>query len=365
MFAAADDSDVGAAAVGDAAAGADAHAAGLAAAAWSRGPDRAGDAGSARRSGDRRIEARGALGRDDPAHQRPHHQEQHDEAEQRHDAEIGGAHDVVFGELQVAHPADRLADRHRRRLGKAQVDHLDLVAALGVEADGRAHQSRDAVDLLFRARRVGDLAFVVLGIGAVHQHRRGNTVDAAAFDHLGLGGARHLVIDDFLGLLVLVARTAAALLLGGARQFVADRDRAAIGVAARRLLFARLARAHHAAVRIELVRRLGDAVDVEIGVDLHARAAGSDHRGDDGLDLLAQPALIRDLALVGAGACRRVVVGGAVGQELAGLVDDRDPLRRHAGDRGRHQMTDGAHLLRLEPAVHLEHDGGGGLDLVA
>ena len=40
----------------------------------------------------------------------------------------------------------------RRRLGEAQVDDLDLVAALLVEADRRAHQRGDAVELLLGAR---------------------------------------------------------------------------------------------------------------------------------------------------------------------------------------------------------------------
>ncbi len=41
----------------------------------------------------------------------------------------------------------RLRDGIGRDLGKAQIDDLDLVAALLVEADGGAHQRRDAVDL--------------------------------------------------------------------------------------------------------------------------------------------------------------------------------------------------------------------------
>ena len=41
-----------------------------------------------------------------------------------------------------------------RRFGEAQIDDLDLVAALLVEADRGAHQRGDPVDLLLAARLV-------------------------------------------------------------------------------------------------------------------------------------------------------------------------------------------------------------------
>ncbi len=63
---------------------------------------------------------------------------------------------------------------------------------------------------------------------------------------------------------------------------------------------------------------------------------------------LAQAVLERGLALVGAGAGERIVVAGAVGEQLAGLVDHRDALGLEPVDRGGDQMADGAHLLRLE-----------------
>src|SRR6188768_791092 len=110
------------------------------------------------------------------------------------------------------------------------------------------------------------------------------------------------VIDDFFRLLALVAlprRQLAAgltllpaaltlLVLLAARQLVADRNQAfrAAGIGA---LLARLARAKHAPLRIELVERLGDAVEVELGGQLHARAARADDGRDDRLDLLLQP----------------------------------------------------------------------------
>ena len=261
-----------------------------------------------------------------------------------------------------------VADRDRRRIGEPQIDHFDLVAALGVEADRGAHQRGNAVDLFLGARLIDHLAFGILDVAAIDQHGGRDAVDAAGLDHLGLGGARNFVIDDFLGLLALIALAAggAAAVLVAAGQFVGDRDWAAfLAVIGGRLFFAGLARAHDAAVRIELVGRLGDAVEVEIGVELDARLTGADHRGDDLLDLLAQAVFVSQLALVGAAAAQRIFLRRPVGEQPAGLVDDRDALRLHAVDRRRHQMADGAHLLRLERAAHLQDHRGGGFDLVA
>ena len=55
---------------------------------------------------------------------------------------------------------------------------------------------------------------------------------------------------------------------------------------------------------------------------------------------------------------------GAVGKQFAGLIDDGNALRLQAIDGGRDQVADGPHLLRLERPAHLEHDRGGGIDLV-
>ena len=51
---------------------------------------------------------------------------------------------------------------------------------------------------------------------------------------------------------------------------------------------------------------------------------------------------------------------GAVGEQAAGLVDDRDALGLEPVDRRGDEVADGAHLLRLERAAHLEHDRGRG-----
>ena len=161
-------------------------------------------------------------------------------------------------------------------------------------------------------------------------------------------------------------RCAAGWPCAGAGQFVADRHLRRLPCRRRSPSFlARLARAHDAAFGIVFVRGLGDAVEVEIGGELHARAAGADHRGDDRFDLVAQAAFVGRLALVGAGAVERVGLCGAVGEQPAGLVDHRHALGLEAVDRGGDQMADGAHLLRLQRAAHLEHDRGGRLDLVA
>src|SRR5436305_1751699 len=124
---------------------------------------------------------------------------------------------------------------------------------------------------------------------------------AAAFGHRRLGRARDLVIDDFLGLLALVALACVLLavlclllLLLCARQLVAD-CHLALAIVGLGLFLARLARAQHAPLGIELVERLGYAVEVELGGELHPRAARSDHRGDDRLDLILQALLVGDL----------------------------------------------------------------------
>ena len=158
-------------------------------------------------AGDRAVASRpDDLGGQDALDQRADHHEQHHEAEQHHDAELDDVHDVVLGELQHAEQAGRLGDRrHGRRFGEAQVDDLDLVAALLVEADRRAHQRRDAVELLLAAVLIDHLAFFVLGVGAVDQHGDRDAVDAAALGHLGLGGAGNLVVVGLFGLLALVA----------------------------------------------------------------------------------------------------------------------------------------------------------------
>src|SRR5437867_3693188 len=248
-----------------------------------------------------------------------------------------------------------LNDRgHGRRFGKAKIDDLDLVAALLVEADRRAHQGGDAVELFLVAVLIDHLAFFVLGIGAVDQHRDRDPVDPSGLGDLGLGGAGNLVIVGLFALLALVAsgRRGAGLI---ARQFVVDRDLAVV-LGGQRGFLAGLGGAQHAALGIELVRGLGDLVVVEIGGELDAGAALADHRGDDRLDLVAYALLERSAALV----ADRVlgVLAGAVGQQPAGLVDDRYPLRLQPVDGGGDDVADGADLLRFEAAAHPHHDRG-------
>src|SRR6185312_5879267 len=240
-------------------------------------------------------------GGDDAAHERAHDQQQHQQPEQRHHDELGRLHDVVLAELQVALPAGRLVvERRGRGFGKAQIDHFELVAALGVETDRGAHQRGDAVDLFLGARLVDDLALGVLRVNAVDKHCGGNAPHAARFGDLGLAGVRNLVVDDLFALAVRVARGVriVAVAVAAARQFVADRDLAAGAVGIGGLLFARLARAHDAAVGIVFVGGLRDAVEIEIGGHLHARVAGTDDRVDDGLYLAAQTVFVTALALV-------------------------------------------------------------------
>ncbi len=67
--------------------------------------------------------------------------------------------------------------------------------------------------LFLGAGLIDHLALVVLAVDAIDQHRDRDAVDLAAFDHFGLGRARDLVVDDFLGLPALVAVAALLLLL--------------------------------------------------------------------------------------------------------------------------------------------------------
>ena len=166
----------------------------------------------------------------------------------------------------------------------------------------------------------------------------------------------------------LCSRFVARIVVGAAlraRQLVADRHLAVLGVVRCGLLLAGLARAHHAALGIELLRGLGDAVEVEIGGELHARASRPDDRGHDrprpDRAAGARRPICRSSAVVAEGGVR----AGAVGEEAAGFVHDRHPLGLEAVDRGGDEVANRPHLLRLELAAHLEHDRGGGFRLVA
>ena len=92
---------------------------------------------------------------------------------------------------------------------------------------------------------------------------------------------------------------------------------------------------------------------------------GADNRRDDRFHLLTQVFLEGGLPFVGADVAAGGVVTGAIGQELALLIDDRDALRPQAAHSGGDEMADGAHLLRLQSAAELEYDRRRRLDLVA
>ncbi len=152
-------------------------------------------------------------------------------------------------------------------------------------------------------------------------------------------------------------------LIAAAGYLVADRDLIFAFVSCRRF-FARLARTHDAALGIVFVRSLRHAVEIEIGADLGAGAAGPDNGRYDGVDLIAQSFLERRPPFVAADFADPIFAA-AVGQEAAGFVDDRHPLRLEPVDGGGDQVADGPHLLRLQRAVDLEHDRRRRLDFVA
>ena len=54
--------------------------------------------------------------------------------------------------------------------------------------------------------------------------------------------------------------------------------------------------------------------------------------------------LVRCLALIGGDVVARLVVAGAIRQQLALLVDDRDALGAQTGDCGGDEVADGADL---------------------
>ena len=219
------------------------------------------------------------------AHHRPHHAHEHDQGEERDHPGLDQPQQVLLGRAEQRGEERRLDGwRRDRRLGKAQVHDLELVAAVLVEPDRGADERGDAVELLLRARLVGRLAAGGPGVDAVEEDRDREPLDAAALEDLGAGGARDLVIDDLLVLVRGVAGRAAAGRLGGSRKLAADADRA-VGAARGLVLGPRLGRAHDAALGIEALGAALDAVEVELGRDLHPGPAGADDAGDDLLDL--------------------------------------------------------------------------------
>ncbi len=93
--------------------------------------------------------------------------------------------------------------------------------------------------------------------------------------------------------------------------------------------------------------------------------AGADDRGHDRFHLLAQAFFVGRLPFVGADVAAAHRIGGAVGEQLALFVDDRDALRAQAIDGGGDQVADGAHLGLVERAAHFKYNGGRRVDLVA
>ena len=111
------------------------------------------------------------------AHHRPHHAHEHDQGEERDDPGLDQPQQVLLGRAEQRGEERRLDGRRRdRRLGKAQVHDLELVAAVLVEPDRGADERGDAVELLLRARLVGRLA----AGGPARRRRRGGPRPRAA-----------------------------------------------------------------------------------------------------------------------------------------------------------------------------------------
>ena len=179
-----------------------------------------------------------------------------------------------------------------------------------------------------------------------------------------LGGARDLVVDDFLGLLALLARRrrpGCRWLPGSSLPTVTWPWLSAVAAVSSRVWVERTTRPSGSNLSEVWVMRLKS----KSAVTWTRARPGPTTDDDDGLDLLAQTALVGGLAVVGRDAAGDVLVVGAVGEQPAGLVDDRDALRLEAVDRRGDEMADRPHLLGLERAAHLEHDRGRRLDLVA
>lgn len=202
-------------------------------------------------------------------------------------------YDVILGELQDAEQAGRFGDRgNGRSFGEAEVDDLDLVAALLVEADRRAHQSGDAVELLLGAVLIDHLAFFVLNrrrrpaprprsgltrpasVTSVLVVRRSRSCWSLRSSCSGRGPAPSRHCPDCPAALVV------------------DGDSGRCYPRSGRILPG-LGRTQHASLGIESCPRSGSCCSRSRRRAFDPRASYADHRGHDVLDLLAHPVLFR------------------------------------------------------------------------
>src|SRR5262249_16171522 len=89
-------------------------------------------------------------------------------------------------------------------------DHLDVVAALFVKADGGPDQAGDAVQFLGRARLPTALAVRARDIRAVHHHREVDPIDLRLILDQRPDGLAYLIVGSFF--LARVLRTGTLLL---------------------------------------------------------------------------------------------------------------------------------------------------------
>ena len=242
----------------------------------------------------------------------------------------------------------------RRRLGggglvdEAHGDHLDLVAAPLVEADGAAHQGGDARQLLRRAfapaRRGGPRRVR----HAVHQHRDRQALapPAARAACCGWSGRSRNSSSPPAGSPEVAPAPGAPRLPG---RLVGDGGRAPVRCRGSVSVVLCWLRATWFSGSKRSSRGL-DAVEIHLDRRLGADAAGAEAALQHLLDRAGEAQLLRPphLLLV----LRRGRAGqrlAAAGQQLAAAVDDGDVLRPQPGHRGGDQVQHRLHALAVQP----------------
>ena len=298
------------------------------------------------------------LGGQHALEQRAHDEEDQGQGDQQGHGHFGAVHDVVAGEVEQAVGRIGAVDGEIGALGELHVDDFDAVAAgLGI-ADGGADQGEDLGDFIGRARRIGRGAGRIGGVDAIDHHGDREALDGAGFGDGGLGGLGDLVIGDFFARRALFGGAGATRGGRSAGQLIGHGHLAAIG-AGEVFRFADLAGADDLGFRVEGFLGGGGAVEVDLGGNLDAGAAGTDDIVQHVLDAGAQAVLEAQRAL--GGFARQGALGFVArtrGEEVALVVDNCDAGGGEALDGGRDQMLDGADFAGAQFAADRDDDGG-------